>query len=57
VPDLFEEEDLQRRLARFYDTIEQFLPGDRVIHLDGNADAETVHSGVLAAVEALRAEG
>lgn len=57
VPDLFEEEDLQRRLAGFYDTIEQFLPGDRVLHLDGNADAETVHAGVLAAVEALRAEG
>ena len=56
-PDLFEEEDLQRRLARFYDTIEQHLPGDRVLHLDGNADAETVHAGVLAAVEALRAEG
>jgi dTMP kinase len=57
VPDLFEEDDLQRRLARFYDTIEQYLPGDRVLHLDGNADADTVHLGVLAAVEALRAEG
>lgn len=57
VPDLFEEEDLQRRLATFYATIERYLPGDRLVHLDGNADADTVHAGVLAAVEALRAEG
>jgi dTMP kinase len=57
VPDLFEEEELQRRLARFYDTIETLLPGDRVLHIDGNADADTVHASVLAAVEALRAEG
>ena len=57
LPDLYEEEDLQRRLARFYATIEQYLPGDRVLHLDGNADADPGHAGVLAAVEALRAEG
>lgn len=57
VPDLFEEEDLQRRLATFYATIERYLPGDRLVHLDGNADADAVHAGVLAAVEALRAEG
>ena len=56
-PDLYEEEDLQQHLARFYATIEKYLPGDRVLHLDGNADADTVHAGVLAAVEALRAEG
>lgn len=56
-PDLFEEEELQRRLARFYSTIEQCLPGDRVLHIDGDADADAVHAGVLAAVEALRAEG
>ena len=57
VPDLFEEEELQRRLARFYETIEQYLPGDRVLHLNGNIDADTVHAGLVAAVEALRAEG
>ncbi|MDB4930745.1 MAG: Thymidylate kinase [Myxococcaceae bacterium] len=57
VPDLYEEDELQRRLARFYETIERYLPGDRVLHLDGNADADAVHAQVLAAVEALRAEG
>lgn len=56
-PDLFEEDELQRRLAGFYATIERYLPGDRVLHLDGNGDPEAVHAGVLAAVEALRAEG
>lgn len=57
VPDLYEEDDLQRRLAEFYATIEKHLPGDRVVHLDGNADADAVHVQVLAALEALRAEG
>jgi dTMP kinase len=57
VPDLYEEDDLQRRLARFYETIERYLPGDRVQHLDGNGSADAVHAQVLAAVEALRAEG
>jgi dTMP kinase len=57
VPDLYEEDDHQRRLARFYETIERYLPGDRVQHLDGNGSADAVHAQVLAAVEALRAEG
>lgn len=56
-PDLFEEEDLQRQLAEFYATIERHLPGDRLVHLDGNLSPDAVHAGVLEAVEALRAEG
>jgi dTMP kinase len=56
-PDLYEEDGLQRRLARFYETIERYLPGDRLLHVDGNPSADAVHAQVLAAVEALRAEG
>lgn len=56
-PDLFEEEALQRQLAAFYATIERHLPGDRLLHIDGNGPADAVHAAVLAAMEALRAEG
>lgn len=55
--EIYDDDALQQRLADFYRTIETHFPGDRVVHLDGDADVDTVHAAVLAAVEALRARG
>ena len=57
LPDLYEEQALQVQLAAFYRTIEQHLPGDRMVHVDGDRGPDAVAADILAAVEALRAEG
>lgn len=54
-PEIFDGDALQARLSRFYRTIEEHFPGDRVVHVDGDLDADGVHARVLSAVEALHA--
>ena len=54
-PEIFDGDALQAKLSAFYRTIEEHFPADRVVHVDGDLDADAVHAGVLAAVEALRA--
>jgi dTMP kinase len=56
-PELYEDADLQARLADFYTRLEEHFPGERIVHIDGERDADAVHRDVLAAVDALRALG
>lgn len=48
--ELFDESDLQARLARAYFRAEDVLPGERVIHVDGTAPVDSVHEAVAAAL-------
>ncbi len=50
-PELYEETDLQRRLAELYRVAEKLVPGDRVLYVDGNGPVEQVSA---AAYDALR---
>jgi dTMP kinase len=46
---LFEADDFQRRLADLYARAEQLLPGDRVVHVDADAEVEQVAARVAEA--------
>jgi len=48
--ELFEDTDLQARLARAYLRAEDVVPGDRVLHVDGNASVEGVQQAIAAAL-------
>jgi dTMP kinase len=48
--ELFEETELQARLAGAYFRAEDVVPGDRVIHVDGTAPVESVHAAITAAL-------
>ncbi len=49
--ELFDDGDLQARLAEAYRAAESLVPGDRVVHIDGDADADAVAAAVIAAVD------
>lgn len=53
--EIFDDPELQRRLARFYAEIERYFPRDRVVHVDGDGAPEAVHAQVLSAWEAIDA--
>lgn len=48
--ELFEDLDLQARLASAYLRAEDVVPGDRVLHVDGTASVEDVHKAIVAAL-------
>lgn len=52
-PEIFDDDALQSRLAAFYRDIERHFPGDQVVHVRGDGDADEVHRAVLDAVEDL----
>jgi dTMP kinase len=56
-PEIYDDADLQRRLASFYIELERHFPQERVVHVDGERDVDAVHADVIAHVEALRALG
>jgi dTMP kinase len=49
--ELFDDADVQARLASAYRRAESFVPGDRVIHVDGDRDADTVAAAIAAALD------
>lgn len=49
-PELFDGAALQARLAVAYRAAEALVPGDRVLHLDGNPSVDEVSSAVVAAL-------
>lgn len=55
--EIYDDDELQQKLASFYATVEQWFPDERIVHVNGNHDADTVQRDVLAAVEALRRAG
>jgi dTMP kinase len=51
--ELFEDLDVQARLARAYLKAEDVVPGDRVLHVDGTASVEGVHAAIASALRPL----
>jgi dTMP kinase len=51
--ELYDDEGLQARLARAYSQAESLVPGDRVVHIDGNAGIDEVEDAVRRALEKL----
>lgn len=49
--ELFDDAELQARLARAYRRAEDLVPGDRVVHVDGDGDPEAVARAVAEALE------
>lgn len=54
--ELYEHDELQASLAAFYDDIDKHFPDDRIVHVDGSQDVETVADAVYQAVLELRGE-
>jgi dTMP kinase len=50
--ELFDDADLQARLAAAYLRAEELVPGDRVIHVDGDRDPDAVAASVIEALSA-----
>ena len=48
--ELYDDEGLQARLAAAYRTAESLVPGDVVLHVDGDAPADEVTAAVIAAL-------
>jgi dTMP kinase len=55
--ELFEEAELQRRLAEAYRGAEAFVPGDRVIHVNGDAEEDAVAAAVATALAPIVSPG
>jgi len=49
--ELFDDADLQARLAGAYLRAEDLVPGDRVIHVDGNRDPDAIAADIARALE------
>ena len=54
--EIFDDNELQAQLARFYADIEQYFPDDNVVHIDAMRDVDAVAKDVLFEVEKLRGE-
>lgn len=54
--ELFDDDDLQSELAAAYRRAEELVPGDHVVHVDGDRGEDEVAAAVLAAVRACRNE-
>lgn len=52
--ELFEKDELQRRLAAAYAAAESFVPGDRLVHLDGSRAVNALLSDAVRAVDEVR---
>jgi dTMP kinase len=51
VPELFEQRQLQARLAALYASAEQLVPGDLLLHVDGGGSVAEVAGAIRRAVE------
>ena len=56
-PELYDEPEFQMRLAEYYKVLEKHFPNERVVHVDGERDADEVHRAVCAEMDALRRLG
>ncbi|MFT5356821.1 MAG: dTMP kinase [Polyangiales bacterium] len=54
--ELYEYDELQVSLAAFYANIEQYFPGENIVHVDANGTIEDVAKAVYQAVCVLRGE-
>ncbi|MCU0671457.1 MAG: dTMP kinase [Myxococcota bacterium] len=54
--EIYDDEDLQVQLAKFYLDIERHFPGDRIVHVDGSRSVQEVAADVMKHVRTLRGE-
>jgi dTMP kinase len=54
--ELYEDDELQARLASFYGDIEKHFPNDKIVHVDGALPLDEVASAIFAAVAERRGE-
>lgn len=54
--EIFEVEELQRKLVGFYDDIEARFPDDNIVHVDGGLSIEGTAEAVMHAIKVLRNE-
>jgi dTMP kinase len=57
VQELYEDLDLQTRLASAYRDAEALMPGDRIVHIDGDADVDGVTAQIVAALDPILGVG
>lgn len=55
-PELYEDDELQTKLADFYRNIDAFFPNDRIVHVDGGLPVTEVAAHILRAVRELRGD-
>jgi dTMP kinase len=55
-PELYEVDDMQAELARFYAKIDELFPDDTIRHIDANCGVEEVTVAIWSEVMALRGE-
>lgn len=48
--ELFDEAEIQSKLAAAYRRAEELVPGDRILHVDGNGDVDSVTAAIVAAL-------
>ncbi|MEI8259352.1 MAG: dTMP kinase [Deltaproteobacteria bacterium] len=56
-PELYEHAELQGQLVGFYRDLEKHFPGERIVHVEGDAEPDAVCREILSHVDALRAMG
>jgi dTMP kinase len=56
-PELYEQPEIQARLAEFYAQLDRHFPGERIVHINGELQTEAVCQAVIAEVDALRKLG
>jgi dTMP kinase len=55
-PELYEVDEMQVELAKFYSKIDELFPGDTIRHIDANCGVEGVTAAIWSEVIALRGE-
>ena len=55
-PELYEVDEMQAELARFYRKIDELFPNDRIRHIDANCGVEAVTTAIWSEVMTLRGE-
>jgi dTMP kinase len=53
--EIFDDDAFQARIAAFYRDIERYFPDDRIVHIDGDGDADGVFAALWPFVIALQA--
>jgi thymidylate kinase len=55
-PEMYEVDEMQAELAKFYGKIDELFPNDTIRHIDANCGIEAVAKAISAEVMALRGE-
>jgi dTMP kinase len=51
--EMYDRPALQRKLCAFYQELERYIPGESIVHVDGDADVDAVSEAIWAEVKPL----